>query len=90
MTTENEKTDADKKSGNLLVETAKAIGKAAGTVASTAVHHETPASKSSTPAPAIHQVKRGKLPKRDKTRLPRREKKALVKAELRAQLSPQS
>jgi hypothetical protein len=89
MTTETEKTDADKKSGNLLVETARAIGKAAGTVASTVVHHETPASESSTPPSAPHQVKRGKLPKRNKTRLPRREKKALVKAELRAQVSPQ-
>jgi hypothetical protein len=83
MTNETEKTDTDNKSQGILVATAKAIGKAAGTMASTVGHHKAPALSAS--APEVQKSKRGKLPKRVKTRLPRREKKALGKAQLRSQ-----
>jgi trans-2-enoyl-CoA reductase len=84
MTNETEKTDAENKSKGILVSTAKAIGKAAGTVAATVVHKAPALSPS---APVVQEAKRGKLMKRVKTRLPRREKKALGKAQLRSQSS---
>jgi hypothetical protein len=84
MTNETEKSDAVSKSENLLVTTARAIGKAAGTVALTVVHHEGAVPAASTPVTAVQQVKRGKLPKHNKTRLPRRQKKALGKAQVEA------
>jgi hypothetical protein len=59
---------------NVLVNTAKAIGAAAGKVVSLVG-----AAPAGTPLPA-KSVKKGKLPKKDKPRLPRRQKKAQKKS----------
>jgi len=69
---------AKKKSSekNILVNAAKAIGTAAGTIASLAgVTPDEPASAKT--------VKKTKLPKKNKSRLPRRQKKAQKKAAAR-------
>ena len=59
---------------DLLVNAAKALGTAAGRVASMAG-----AAPNGTPSPA-KSVKKGKLPKKDQPHLPRRLKKAQKKA----------
>ena len=58
--------------GSALVDAAKAIGKAAGKIASIAGASAEP------PAPK-RRAKTGKLPKKNKSRLPRLEKKAQKK-----------
>jgi hypothetical protein len=64
---------------NVLVNTAKAIGTAAGKVVSLVGA-----------APAGTPVKKGKLPKKDKPRLPRRLKKAQKKAAKRTGLEKEN
>lgn len=82
MKTQNKSKDQNEKKqdDNVLVAAAKAIGAAAGTVASAVGVHEEPVHKQAAAAPA-----RGKLAPSHKTRMPRRRKKALHKAGLNAQ-----
>jgi hypothetical protein len=83
MPNDQEPQGADQKSENLLVSTARVIGRVAGTVASTVVH---PASAPVTPETRRIEVKRGKFPKSTKSRLPRRQKKAIAKTQAAAAL----
>jgi cyclic lactone autoinducer peptide len=62
-----------KSTDGVLVTAAKAIGKAAGTVASSVGVHE-PA------VPTKKKAKVGKLPPKNKSRLPRKQKKMALKA----------
>ena len=64
------KESTEKKTDGLLAATARVIGKAAGTVASTVGFRESPAPHSA------ETGKPGKLPKHHKARLPRKQKKA--------------
>ena len=64
------------------VDAAKAIGGAAGKIASLA--GVTPPAEEPAPPRKIAKAKKGKLLKKNKSRLPRRQKKALQKARLKA------
>jgi hypothetical protein len=72
-------TETKKQPASLLVATARAIGGAAGRVASTVGVHPP-----GTTAPSSAPLKHGKFPKRMKSRLPRRQKKELRKKQAAA------
>jgi hypothetical protein len=77
MSDKQQNTQSTKGTKDVLIAAAKAIGSAAGTVASVAgVHGETTAAA----APKAS----GKLPKKNKSRLPRRVKKAQAHAHNKA------
>jgi hypothetical protein len=67
---------------SIIVDAAKAIGSAAGKIASLA--GVAPPAEEPAPPPKTAKAKKGKLPKKNKSRLPRRQKKALKKARLNA------